>query len=166
MVYIKELLPNPAGDEAQGEWVRLTNTGEETVSLVGWHISDETSKTYSLSSVRQMTSGEVVELQREATGIALNNNGDTLYLYNQEGVLQDQLAYRGSILEDEIVIAERFIKEAPVRENGLQANALESGIINNTSAVSALLVGVGIAFFAAVASWIILSKDNGDKELT
>lgn len=42
-VKINELLPNPEGDDAEGEFIELINTGDEAVSIAGWGIAAGTS---------------------------------------------------------------------------------------------------------------------------
>ena len=160
MVYIKEALPNPSGDEAQGEWVSLINQGEESISLINWSISDESGKEFSLSTVGSIAPGETVVFKRQATEIALNNNGDTIYLKDELGDIVDQLSYQGSIIEDEKVVADQFIPEAPIRDSNLQANTLESGILSQTLAHQALIVGISLALIAAFGVWIVLGKRN------
>ena len=50
MVFFKEVLPNPVGEDAGGEWIKLVNTEEDITSLAGWSIKDASGKTYFLSS--------------------------------------------------------------------------------------------------------------------
>ena len=113
MLYIQELLPNPAGDESVGEWIRLINDGDTAVVVGGWQLADKAGKNYILTPVGSVAPGEVVEISREASGIALNNNGDEVYLIDDEGTQIDTLAYT-SATEGEIITASRFMtEEAP-----------------------------------------------------
>jgi len=85
MILIKELLPNPSGDDTQNEWIRLINVGDTETSLDGLSLVDDGGKVFSLNSVGTLSAGETIELSRPTTGITLNNDGDTISIRNLEG---------------------------------------------------------------------------------
>ncbi len=157
MIYIKELLPNPIGRDADGEWIKLINTGEEPVSLMGWQIKDESGKKFILSTEKLLPQGEL-ELAFEKTKISLNNDGDTITLYDNKGRQIDSLSYT-SVTEGEPVVAEKFKKEIVIKEPLAASSelAFRDGIINHGYESWPILVGVAIALSAA-ALGIAVSK--------
>ena len=155
MILIKELLPNPSGDDTQNEWIRLINAGSEASSLNGLTIVDAGGKTFSLSGIGTISGGETIELKRTLTGIALNNDGDTVFLRNQQGETLDQLSYTSNTTEEEVVTAENFIVELPARDS-LGANAMGLGRIDYQPGIVPILVGILIAVASGVLVWFAI----------
>jgi len=93
-ITVSEFLPDPAGDETEGEWIELANTSWKTASLCGWKLDDggEGSAPFSLDRVRIAPQGFVV-LPRRETGIALNNGGDSVRLLGPLGFPAEEVAY-------------------------------------------------------------------------
>ena len=96
---ISEVLPNPYGDETEGEWIELQNTTAATVDLCGWLLDDEEggSKPYTLDGESVQPGGYLL-LPRLQTRIALNNTGDSARLFapgaaGAAGVLVDAMHY-------------------------------------------------------------------------
>ena len=149
MIYIKELLPNPIGRDADGEWIKLVNTGEEPVRLTGWQIKDESGKKFTLSTEELSPQGEL-ELAFGKTKIYLNNDRDTITLYDNESRQIDSLSY-SSVTEGEPVVAEKFKKEIAIKEPlaASSESAFRDGIINHGYELWPILVGVAIALSAA-----------------
>ena len=155
MILIKELLPNPSGDDTQNEWIRLINTGNEALSLNGLTIADAGGKTFSLSGISTISGGETIELRRTLTGIALNNDGDTVFLRNQQGETLDQLSYTSNTTEEEVITAENFIVELPARDS-LGASAMGLGRIDYQPGIVPILVGILIAVASGVLVWFAI----------
>lgn len=76
-ILISELLPNPDGDDATGEYIELLNTGDADVSLDGWTLRDPKSS-YTISG--PIVAGGMRTLWRTETGMTLNNGGDMIFL--------------------------------------------------------------------------------------
>jgi DNA/RNA endonuclease YhcR with UshA esterase domain len=93
-VKITEIFPNPIGNEQQ-EFIELWNDDDESISLDGWKIADA-SKIKTLSGIT-LIPGEYYTLYRTATGIALNNSSETIYLYSSDGTLIDTYEYSSTI---------------------------------------------------------------------
>lgn len=161
MLYIKEILPNPTGPEAEGEWIRIINDGEEAVNPGDLHIVDNSGSAFYLNSIGSISPGETIELPRSTTDIALNNNGDTLKLISSNGDVVDELSYTSTI-EGEVITAQRFIPEIPDAHT-LQANAASIGSIDITPGLSPLLVGILVATLAAGLSWYLVNKFEGER---
>lgn len=161
MIYFKEILPNPAGKDTEGEWIKLINTGVEATNLHGWKITDTSGKTYILGTT--IESGKEIVLEYSVTKIALNNNGDRLELVGVGGETVDTISY-SSASDDEIIIAERFIEEirdetAPRIEN-IGINSENKTISGGES--SAILVALVFSVVAgALVGWFL--KNNKEK---
>lgn len=104
-VIIFRALPNPVGDDAAGELIELKNVGTISVNLSGWQLDDEDggSAPYVIPNGVNIAPAATLTFSREDTGIALNNNGDTVRLLASDGTVVDELAYvnvaEGEILE-------------------------------------------------------------------
>ena len=99
---IKEFLPNPAGSDKEGEYIKIFNDGDKAVVLNGWQIKDVSGKTYNLSG--PLTSGQELSLPYSQTKIILNNNGEQVFLYDDGGKLIDQLGYSGIAEEGKVIM--------------------------------------------------------------
>lgn len=82
-VVVSEFVPNPAGEEADGEWIELANPSAEMKPLCGWSIDDEErgSDPYRLDHV-QIPPGDRLVLPRSETEISLNNDRDAVRLFS------------------------------------------------------------------------------------
>ncbi len=80
-VVISEILPNPDGDERQGEWVELSNTTCNDMDLCAWWLDDEEggSKPFALAGQRIEAQGALL-IQRRTSGITLDNDDDRVRL--------------------------------------------------------------------------------------
>lgn len=76
-VSITELLPNPSGEEEDGEWIELRNDTEKGRSLCGWFLDDGPggSRPFSLAA-HELPPHSVIALPRNQSKIALNNDSD------------------------------------------------------------------------------------------
>lgn len=155
MVFIRELLPNPVGRDTEGEWIKLVNTGEATVEIGGWKLSDASGKEFVFRSGETVAPKSSILLEYSQTGIVLNNNGDTIKLLNNKGEILDSLTYSGQISDDEIIIAERFIEAVsspPPSQGSLQELAfIGQGPLVTGASTAPLLVALAIALISGVA---------------
>ena len=83
MVQISEWLPNPAGADAEGEWIELWNSGPESVPLQGWRLTDAAGRSF----------------RRGETRLVLRNQDEKLSLFDGTGALRDQIFFPGSAPE-------------------------------------------------------------------
>ena len=95
---IQEFLPNPAGKDANGEYILLFNDGQVAISLSGWSVKDLSGKTFKLSG--KLEAGASLKLTAMQTKINLNNTGETVSLFDAGGKLVDSLSYSGTAGED------------------------------------------------------------------
>ena len=109
-VSISEVMPNPYGPEPAGEWIELyTNS---PVSLINWSVKDAANKKYNFSlsfnSYAILACNEshfrlnypsvivpIFDLNCTGSGW-LNNGEETLYLYDENGVLIDKIYWDGT----------------------------------------------------------------------
>lgn len=98
-VIINEILPNPNGADKDGEWIEVKNIGENKINLLNWKIDDEEegSNFYVFDSDLWIGSKDFYILDRENSGIALNNSGDLVRLFNNLGNLSDEVKYEKSV---------------------------------------------------------------------
>ena len=150
MIYLKEVLPNPVGRDNDGEWVRLFNDGSEEANLTGWSLKDESGKSFLLTG-KSVKSQSELELKYAETKLSLNNDGDTLVLYDSQNKEADKLEYK-SVVEGETVTAPRF--ETTIRESAGSEKILgqisSSQVLNGSYEWWPLLVGLGLAVLAVL----------------
>lgn len=90
--------PDPSVEE--GEYIRLRNTGSETVDLEGWRVEDEASNSYTFESA-SLEPDESLKLYSSNddstynwdSGYVWNMNGDTAYIYNEDDRLVAEKSY-------------------------------------------------------------------------
>lgn len=111
---IVEALPNPSGKDTEGEWIKISNDSDKAVLLKGWILKDASNKKFVFSDITVQGGGFII-LEPNETKISLNNNGDTLYLFDGNGILADTFSYTGSALDNEVF----------VKSNGTTAYALK-----------------------------------------
>ena len=93
-VRIESFVPNPVGDDA-AEVIVLGNPSDAEIDLCGWRLDDEEggSSPFSLDGLRIPANG-TLPLPRATTGIALNNDGDTVRLLPPPGIgAGEEVAY-------------------------------------------------------------------------
>ncbi len=107
-LYINEILPAPKDWDWDGsgqanrddEWLELFNPQAQPVSLSDWQVADA-SNTYRLPLGTSIPAGGFITFYRVQTGLALNNNGDTVTLLNPDGVVVDTVTYDHTPGDDE-----------------------------------------------------------------
>ncbi len=95
---ISEFMPNPEGSD-DSEWIELFNSGEETIDLTGFSLGDNSSRLFYLDTDcgldLSLPAGGYLLVEKSISGISLNNSsGDSVNLYNPQGVLQEKVEYR------------------------------------------------------------------------
>ncbi len=95
-VNISEVFPNPEGSDQESEWIEITNTSSVDVNLGNW-IIDDGKKPYVFPDNTLILAGATLILYRSETGIALNNNGETVELKDYTGETMDSIGYDSSI---------------------------------------------------------------------
>ncbi len=85
----------PAPEKGGHEFIRIKNTGKETVCLSGWSLDDNQEKG---SKPFKITGGSIAPngvrtFRRTETGIALNNSNDCAHLIDETGQSVDHICY-------------------------------------------------------------------------
>ena len=100
---INEFFPNPVGKDADGEWIELFNNSQETINLNGWQIKDASGKTFIFKN-QTINPAEYLVLDYKTTKISLNNSDETLFLYDQKGVLINKAEFSDAAPEGKSLI--------------------------------------------------------------
>ena len=174
MIIIKEFFPNPVGKDTEGEWIKLFNNGDIAINLGGWQIKDASGKAFVFSTTNKniIAGGETLTLDYKTTKISLNNNGETIFLYDKAGNLIDKVEYTGTAADGKVYIrAEngKFILSgslAGAQEiNSVSSSASLNGesanigaIINNYNPGLNFSIGIFIALVLAALFIFISSK--------
>jgi hypothetical protein len=104
MVVLNEILPAPSdvdwdGDGAadyRDEWIELYNASGVWVGLGGWQVGDASGSTYMIPFGTTLPPGNHLTLYRHETGLALNNDGETMTLRRPDGTTADSYQYGDS----------------------------------------------------------------------
>ena len=104
MIQISELLPNLKGKDSGSEWIKIINNGP-SVLLSGFSVKDASGKKYVLSG-RTINPDSSLIIKDTDSKIILNNNGDTVFLYDAKGGLVDTCQY-GVAVDDEVIICHK-----------------------------------------------------------
>ncbi|MBI2594673.1 MAG: lamin tail domain-containing protein [Candidatus Colwellbacteria bacterium] len=159
MVYFKELLPNPAGKDTVGELITLFNDGSETIGLQGWVIKDASGKKFIFGDQTILPNQEL-KLPYSLTRINLNNDGDTLALWNAAGEKVDELNY-GQVGEEEIVSSSKITPPAETGQlidaSPLAAKAFTGQVIS-PEVINPLLIALGLALAFGIGTAILTKK--------
>jgi len=93
---ISALSPYPS----QGsEWVEISNTTGSEINLNGWIIKDESNKSF---KIPELILNTYENTRIFPTTISLNNDGDTISLYDPQNKLIDSYKY-GKVTKDQVV---------------------------------------------------------------
>lgn len=159
MVIIKEVLPNPAGKDTDGEWIGIFNDGTSSVNLSGWSLKDTSGKKFIFGN-ETILPDQGLKLPYSLTRINLNNDGDTVTLWDVVGEKTDELTY-GQVSEEEIVVSS---KVAPPMEPQQSIDAFPlaaqafTGTTISAGAVSPLLIALGFALAFGIGTAILTKK--------
>jgi hypothetical protein len=112
-VVINEVLPNPEGDDDQGgtdgEWVELYNRGNQGTDLAGWYIEDAASNTQEIIPANTFNNRTYIGAPGSylewvvvfMDWSMLNNGGDVVYLFDNEGNRVDRRSFDASDNDDD-----------------------------------------------------------------
>ena len=176
MIYINEWLPNPAGSDAQNEWVELFNNGSGSVDLSGWQIKTAGGSKVALGG--EIGTGQYAILHRAQTKLVLKNTDEGLFLYDVGGKLIDQSPFFGRAPEGKSFSkfsgVNSFVWSDPTPgaqnkislEASIAKNVYPAGVALNhpldSREITLLALGVGI-IFAAIIIFIIKQNANLSK---
>lgn len=97
-IILSEVMPNPEGSDNETEWIEIYNTGTENVDLGNWQLDDEEggSDIYTFPANTIIEAQDFLVIYRVDSDIALNNDADSVRLFDYEGTLQDDVTYESS----------------------------------------------------------------------
>ena len=95
-ILINEILPSPAGSDAEEEWIEIFNPNDFEVDLSGWKIQDTIgkTKTYIFPKETKISAKGFLVLKRPVSKITLNNDEDGLKLIDSSGKTIDEISYQ------------------------------------------------------------------------
>jgi len=169
---ISEFLPNPVGKDTDAEFIELFNDSGKGINLIGWRIKDASGKVFVFKN-QKITAGEYLALNYKTTKITLNNDAETIFLYDPSGNLVDKVGFSGAAPAGKsFACPVRNAVSNGVRQNNLcvltskptpgKVNILEiptsslasAEVLTNSSAIninpSISLNGLWIGFFIAL----------------
>ena len=100
-VVLNEILPNPIGDDTQdgilGEWIEIFNKTSDPIDLDGWYVKDSADNKIIIQTTNTLDNSTTINangwLVLFMDDDILNNDGDTISLYNSDDILFDSYAY-------------------------------------------------------------------------
>jgi predicted ribosomally synthesized peptide with SipW-like signal peptide len=100
-VVLNEILPNPTGDDTQdgvlGEWVEIFNKTSDPIDLDGWYVKDSADNKIIIQTTNTLDNSTTINangwLVLFMNDDILNNDGDTISLYNSDDILFDSYTY-------------------------------------------------------------------------
>lgn len=94
ILLINEILPDPEGSD-DGEFVEIYNPGNFDINMKDWSIDDEEggSRPYKIKNDLIIKAGDYAVIKKQESGLALNNDGDQVRLFNPENKLIDEIGY-------------------------------------------------------------------------
>jgi PKD repeat protein len=94
-IVINEIMPNPEGSDSEGEFIELFNSGTNDINIISWTVDDSEggSKPYAFKIDTWLRGGEYFLLERNESGLALNNTADAARLYNDLQEIIDEIEY-------------------------------------------------------------------------
>jgi predicted ribosomally synthesized peptide with SipW-like signal peptide len=104
-VVMNEFLPNPIGHDCSlsgvnGEWVELYNNSVSQKDLAGWYLEDTANHTIPIQVANTMDSSTSIGANEWMVvfmnGCILNDDGDTITLYDSNDIQVDTYTYTGS----------------------------------------------------------------------
>lgn len=87
-IILSELLPDPQGNDAEGEWIEIYNPTLEPVVLSRYLLDQ-----YLIPAQTIVSPKSFLVFHRNQTEITLNNNGDTIKIFFPGGLLLDETSY-------------------------------------------------------------------------
>ncbi len=97
-----ELYPNTTGNDKEEEFITVKNTGNTAMTLTGWMLKDASGKTYVFESAT-LAPNAMLKISAAQSGIALNNNKETVELFAPDQQLVDTITYEKTIQGDTLI---------------------------------------------------------------
>ena len=168
MITLYEILPNPVGADSRNEWIKIYNSSGQDVNLFSWRIKDASGKTFVFQQ-KEIGSNSFLTIPSKQTKIALNNNGDSLFLYDQNNNLIDRASYdfvvsEGTVLsrKDNLFVLGQnpILKEnqSPSKQTDKAQFTSQANALSHKPLTENLMIGVTIVFVLSLIFVIIIKK--------
>ena len=94
-ITINEFLPNPSGKDEEEEWIEIYNGSDFIVDISNWQLDDMASgsKAFVFPQNTLIAPKSYLVFTRRITGIALNNDKDSVRLLFPEGIVFQEINY-------------------------------------------------------------------------
>ncbi|MFA5173226.1 MAG: lamin tail domain-containing protein [Candidatus Paceibacterota bacterium] len=178
-VLINEIFPNPAGKDADGEFIEIFNNGSETIFLDSFRLEDESGKKFSLAG-KKIDGGEYLAFSYKETGISINNSDEKIFLYDgnnladkaeMEGMAEEGSSFsrKGEefLFTSQITKGERNLFDEEKVSGYLQGEALKSSVKTGNfearDVMAILIMGVLAGLIAVYAYSLIFKKEKNEE---
>ncbi|MFH1175593.1 MAG: lamin tail domain-containing protein [bacterium] len=103
-IFIQSFLPNPVGSDLKDEWVEICSGETAEINLVGWILDDEDggSKEYVVKDEIVLDPDDCLKFYRRETRIAINNDGDSVRIFNPNKELVNEIVFKEKALDGQI----------------------------------------------------------------
>ena len=171
---ISEFLPNPIGKDTEGEWIKLFNDGNEIVNLSGWRLEDAAGEKF-IFRTQKIEPAQSLTLNYKITKISLNNDGETLLLYDPANNLITKARFTGKAPEGAVLIKKgskfifndnaglanqpQFDASVPINQPTINSEGVMDKIIP-TSSFTHLFIGIFLAMILALFFSVVVKKYN------
>ncbi len=92
-VLVNEVMFNPEGSDTSAEWFELFNPGPTVISIDNWKLLDAADNEIIITPAQpNLQPGEFLQIINQNNPI-FNNSGDTLFLFDSQNQVVDQLTY-------------------------------------------------------------------------
>ncbi|MBT5016140.1 lamin tail domain-containing protein [Candidatus Peregrinibacteria bacterium] len=100
-IILSEIMPNPEGTDTDTEWIEIYNTSTTDINLGNWSLDDAEggSAPFVFPANTVVEAQDFLVIYRNESGLALNNDTDSVRLFDFEENLQDSATYEGSAPE-------------------------------------------------------------------
>ena len=101
-IKIVEFLPNPTGTDTGNEYIKLFNADTKDINLRNWILDDIEggSTPFTINRDSIIKKGDYLSFFNSETKISINNDGDSVRLFDPDKKLIDSISYTGSAAEN------------------------------------------------------------------
>ena len=95
-IILSEIMPNPEGTDTDTEWIEIYNTSTTDINLGNWSLYDAEggSAPFVFPANTVVEAQDFLVIYRNESGLALNNDTDSVRLFDFEENLQDSALRR------------------------------------------------------------------------
>ncbi len=129
---IKSALPNPIGSDTNNEIITLFYSGTESLTIENWQLDDEEggSKPFTIPTQTLEPNSELV-INNQESKISLNNDEDTVRLFNPDGDINSELAYKSSKEGEPIEASQNNIEELPNQQVSQKTSGTTKSLVKS-----------------------------------